>query len=81
MGSTSDKRKFFQSSKSKMQTKLLTQSYSIKSEDPDTPDVVINDGKTIDVEHIKPSDHELVEAHLRDSLIKAFMVIFTNDKS
>ena len=63
-------------------TKLLTQSYSVKSEDPDddTP-VIINDGKTIDVEHIRPNDHELVEAHLRDSLIKSFMVIFTNDKS
>ena len=36
---------------------------------------------TIRVEDINPNDHELVEAHLRDSLIKAFMVIFTNDKS
>ena len=30
---------------------------------------------------IDPTDTELVEIHMRDSLIKSFMVIFTNDKS
>ena len=39
------------------------------------------DFETIGVENIDPYDHELVEIHLRDSLIKSFMVIFTNDKS
>lgn len=28
-----------------------------------------------------PTDHELVDMHMRDSLIKSFMVIFTNDQS
>lgn len=35
--------------------------------------------ETIPVEEINPQDHELVEIHLRDSLIKSFMVIFTNE--
>lgn len=30
---------------------------------------------------IGPNDTELIDSHLRDSLIKAFMVIFTNEKS
>lgn len=33
------------------------------------------------MENIDPNDSELVETHLRDSLIKTFMVIFTNDSS
>lgn len=37
--------------------------------------------ETIAVENIDPKDTELVEIHLRDSLIKSFMVIFTNDQS
>lgn len=39
------------------------------------------DFETIGVELIDPNDNELVEMHLRDSLIKSFMVIFTNEKS
>lgn len=39
------------------------------------------DFETIGVNLIDPKDNELVEIHLRDSLIKSFMVIFTNDKS
>lgn len=37
--------------------------------------------ETIPVEQIDPNDQELVEIHLRDSLIKSFMVIFTNEES
>jgi hypothetical protein len=37
--------------------------------------------EAIDVNDIDPNDSEAVDQHLRDSLIKAFMVIFTNDKS
>lgn len=35
----------------------------------------------IPVEDIDPDNHELVDSHLRDSLIKSFMVIFTNEQS
>jgi hypothetical protein len=35
----------------------------------------------IDVEEIDPNDHELVDHLLRDSLIKSFMAIFTNEES
>ena len=35
--------------------------------------------ETIGVDMIDENDEELVEIHLRDSLIKSFMVIFTND--
>lgn len=38
-----------------------------------------DDFETINVNEIDPNDTELVETHLRDSLIKSFMVIFTND--
>jgi hypothetical protein len=37
--------------------------------------------ETIEAEDIDPSNTELVELHLRDSLIKSFMVIFTNEQS
>jgi hypothetical protein len=37
--------------------------------------------EAIDVNDIDPNDADAVDQHLRDSLIKAFMVIFTNDKS
>ena len=33
------------------------------------------------VENINPNNFELIAIHLRDSLIKAFMVIFTNSGS
>jgi hypothetical protein len=33
------------------------------------------------MDDISPDDAELIDSHLRDSLIKAFMVIFTNEKS
>ena len=33
------------------------------------------------MEDISPDNEELIDSHLRDSLIKAFMVIFTNEKS
>ena len=35
----------------------------------------------VDVHDIDPKDLDAVDQHLRDSLIKAFMVIFTNEKS
>ena len=40
-----------------------------------------DDFETIAIENIDPKDTELVEIYMRDSLIKAFMVIFTNEKS
>ena len=33
------------------------------------------------MDDIHPEDSDKIDAHLRDSLIKAFMVIFTNEKS
>ena len=39
------------------------------------------DNETIEVEKVDPEDTEVVEIHMRDSLIKSFMVIFTNEKS
>jgi len=35
----------------------------------------------IDVDSIDPNDLETIDIHLRDSLIKSFMVIFTNAES
>ena len=35
----------------------------------------------VSMQDIGPYDHDLIDSHLRDSLIKAFMVIFTNEKS
>lgn len=46
-----------------------------------TESVDTEKGEEIDVNDIDPEDFEAVDQHLRDSLIKAFMVIFTNDKS
>lgn len=40
-----------------------------------------DDFETIGIENIDPKDTELVEIYMRDSLIKSFMVIFTNEKS
>jgi len=59
---------------------LSIESRDIGTSNDDAIDVN-QSNSTIRVEDINPNDHELVEAHLRDSLIKAFMVIFTNDKS
>lgn len=35
--------------------------------------------ETMAAEDLDPNNTELVELHLRDSLIKSFMVIFTNE--
>ena len=32
----------------------------------------------LNIDDIDPKNDELIEIHLRDSLVKAFMVIFTN---
>ena len=37
--------------------------------------------ENIPIEDIDPTDYETIEVQLRDALIKAFMVIFTNDQS
>jgi hypothetical protein len=39
------------------------------------------ENERINMDDINPEDTDLIDAHLRDSLIKAFMVIFTNEKS
>ena len=49
--------------------------------------VTENDGddsdefETINVHKIDPEDIEIVETHMRDTLIKSFMVIFSNEES
>ena len=47
----------------------------------DVQSVNTEDLEQVDLEHIDPNDTETIDILLRDSLIKSFMVIFTNDQS
>jgi hypothetical protein len=49
--------------------------------DKESDSVDTEEIENIDIDEIDPNDHELVDQHLRDSLIKSFMVIFTNEQS
>jgi len=70
----------FNKSKANRITKKYFRQQASQKIDPNEPECS-EDYETIEVEKIDPEDIELVEIHMRDSLIKSFMVIFTNEKS
>lgn len=70
----------------KNKAKMITKKHVTRPDDESDKIVEKDDEEsesyeTIAVDQLDPNDNEVVEIYLRDSLIKSFMVIFTNDKS
>ena len=61
----------------KITVKAYKQRHGLNTQTDDDSD----QDKTIGVELVDPTDLDMVEIHMRDSLIKSFMVVFTNDMS